>query len=512
MIYYKKIYFPENLSTINETAGENNKSVIHFISYLIDSKKLSENAIKKIFLNYFDDKINIKIKKNYISLISKFLDQILPLILNQNHPKQATYQLLRFLNEITPNFQYLENLSSKTFIYDKLIEVLSFSGHITNLLAKDEKLLEILDPYFAIRLNGNISIYKNELNKIQYQNDLEENIFNNLRKVHRKLKFQIIVSVIKNELRIESASYEFSLLARSIIEKVIEIAHYLFLKQNNLRKSFYDDFAVLAYGRLANNTMTSNSDLDLVFIFPDVNKNFKNKKEYETFYNRFSKKIINILSSQTAEGFMYEVDTKLTPSNTQSDLACTMSDFISFQKDHSFAWQKIAFLKSELVFNNSKFQNSLNSKINDIKKREINLHELKKEIITMRGGDKNFTAKNLINRKSKNLLNWYETKYSIGGQRDIEFLEYFYIREKIYRKIENLDVKKLFLKKVKLFYFILDQFVNITFSMDKPRNLPNKVSKYLVSYLNLKDLGTLKQTVKDHKNQIRKNIEEILKL
>ena len=130
----------------------------------------------------------------------------------------------------------------------------------------------------------------------------------------------------------------------------------------------------------------------------------------------------------------------------------------------------------------------------------------------MRGGDKNFTAKNLINRKSKNLLNWYETKYSLGGQRDIEFLEYFYIREKIYRKIENLDVKKLFLKKVKLFYFILDQFVNITFSMDKPRNLPNKVSKYLVSYLNLKDLGTLKQTVKDHKNQIRKNIEEILKL
>ena len=64
----------------------------------------------------------------------------------------------------------------------------------------------------------------------------------------------------------------------------------------------------------------------------------------------------------------------------------TLELFISFQKDHSFALQKIAFLKSELVFNNSKFQNSLNSKINDIKKREINLPELKgEELLKKRG-------------------------------------------------------------------------------------------------------------------------------
>ena len=101
MIYYKKIYFPEK-SLLLMKQQMKIINLIHFISYLI-VQKIKRKCNKEVFLNYFDDKINIKIK-NYISLISKFLDQILPLILNQNHPKQATYQLLRFLNEITPTF------------------------------------------------------------------------------------------------------------------------------------------------------------------------------------------------------------------------------------------------------------------------------------------------------------------------------------------------------------------------------------------------------------------------
>ena len=510
MIYYKKNHLPENLSSLNELISGNNKTINEFMIYLINSKKLNKKDIKNIFLKYFDKKINIKIKKNYILLISKFLDELFPILLNQNHPKQASYQLLRFLNEISPNFEFVEKLLSKKFIYKKLSEILSFSGHITNMLAKDDTLLEILDPYYAIRLKGNITIYKNELNKISFYLENEETILNKLRQLHRKLKFQIIVSVITNELRIENASYEFSILARAVLEKVIEICHYLFLKQNKLRKSFLDEFGILAYGRLANNTMTSNSDLDLVFIFPDHNTNFKNQKEYSNFYNIFSKKIINFLSSKTSEGILYEVDTKLTPSNKYSDLACKVSDFVKFQKNQSYAWQKLALLKSELVFKNSVFQNSLETILENIKEKKINLYDLKSEINSMRKVNKNRSKQNLLKNNEIRLLNWYETKYSLGGQRDIEFLEYFYKRKEFDKVIENLVVKKLFLKNVKSFYFILDQFINITFWNEKPENLPNKVSKYLVEYLDLKDLGSLKKKISDHKNQVHGYLQEIL--
>ena len=164
---------------------------------------------------------------------------------------------------------------------------MSFSGHITNILVKDEKLLEILDPYYNIKLNGNIKIYKNAFDKIRYSLDDEENILIKLRKVHRKLKFQIIISVITKELKVEDASYEFSILARATLEKVIEISHDLLVKQKIIVKGFLTEIGILAYGRLADNTMTSNSDLDLVFIFPDKNSNYKNQKQYINFYINF---------------------------------------------------------------------------------------------------------------------------------------------------------------------------------------------------------------------------------
>ena len=257
--------------------------------------------------------------------------------------------------------------------------------------------------------------------------------------------------------------------------------------------------------------MTSNSDLDLVFIFPDKNSNYKNEKKYINFYINFSKKILSLLSAKTSEGILYEVDSKLTPSNKHSNLACKLSDFVKFQKSKSFAWEKIALLKSNLVFKNSKFQNSLNLIIEKIKKKEINLINLVFEIYSMRNIRKDLNKKKLPKTKSLKLLNWYETKYSLGGQRDVEFLEYFYKRREIKEIVVDIDIKKLFLRDVKIFYFIIDQFINITFSNEKPENLPNKVSKYLVEYLKLKDLGTLKKAIRDKKNQINRYINEILK-
>ena len=514
MNYYNKNNLPENLSSLNDVSKNYDKTVNEFIIYLIKTNKINEDKVKFIFNEYFSKKINNKIKKkNYTNLILKLLDQLLPILLNQKHPKQASFQLLRLLDHISPNFEYLEKIIQKTFVYNTLSEILSFSGHITNLLSKDDKLLEVLDPYYSLRLSGNIIYYKNEFEKIQYLADNEEIILNKLRKVHRSLKFQIIVSVITNQLKIEKASYEFSILARATIEKTIEIALHLMNKKTKLAINFLEETGVLAYGRLANNTMTSNSDLDLVFIFPDKSTNFKETKEYFKFYKNFSKKIINILSAKTSEGILYEVDTKLLPSENRNDLACKQSEFINFHKKSRFFWERIALIKSDIIFKNSSFQKSLVSLVDKMKSKDINLHGLLKEIKSMRGLNSNSTITSRNFHEvivEKNIINWYETKYSLGGQRDIEFLEYIYKINLIKRRIVNVDNKKLFINKAKNFYFVLDQFINITFSLEKPENLTDKVVIHLINYLNIRDLGNLKKIVKDTKNEINNFLLEVL--
>ena len=517
MNYINKIQLPENISSINDVNEYYDQNVNDLITYLFKKTKFNKHDILNYYKAYFKNIINKKIQDDYINLIEEFSNSILPIILKSKYPRQGTYQLLRFIDAIQPNFEFIEMLVKNSFSHKKISDILTFSGHATNLLSKDIKLLEILDPYYKIKLNKNINIYQKEFNKISV-NDNEEIILDKLRKTHRKLKFQIIVSIITDELKVEDAAYELYLLAYSTLQKVQKVAVDLISKEKNFNTSFIDDFGILAYGRFAQNLMTSNSDLDLVFIFPDKNQNFKNQKTYHLILSLISQKMITILSSKTSENLIYEVDTKLGPKVRISSNACTLSEFKSFHENDTFSWEKMALMKSELVFKDNNFQIELDKVIKKLKSQTINSKNLIKEINQMRRID--IKPKEIKNNKEhinlnisenvENKIHWYETKYSLGGQRDIEFLEFFYNDPKYYETIENIEEKKHFIRKAKMFYFIIDQYVNLTYSNQKPSRLTNQILEKLQRNLNIKDLGSLKMSLKKTKNEINKYLSLIL--
>ena len=517
MNYINKIQLPENISSIKDVNEYYDQNVNDLITYLFKKTKFNKLDILKYYRAYFKNIINKKIQDDFINLIEEFSNSILPIILKSKYPRQGTYQLLRFIDFIQPNFEFIEMLVKNSFSHKKISDILTFSGHATNLLSKDIKLLEILDPYYEIKLNKNINIYQKEFNKISV-NDNEEIILDKLRKTHRKLKFQIIVSIITDELKVEDAAYELYLLAYSTLQKVQKVAVDLISKEKNFNTSFIDDFGILAYGRFAQNLMTSNSDLDLVFIFPDKNQNFKNQKTYHLILSLISQKMITILSSKTSENLIYEVDTKLGPKVRISSNACTLSEFKSFHENETFSWEKMALMKSKLVFKDSNFQNELEKVIQKFKLQTINsknliqeINEMRRIVIKPETKKKNEKQSNLnISENVENKIHWYETKYSLGGQRDIEFLEFFFNNPKCYEIIENLEEKKYFIKKAKMFYFIIDQYVNLTYSNQKPSRLTNQILEKLQRNLNIKDLGSLKMSLKKTKNEINKYLSLIL--
>ena len=509
---------PENISSANDVNEYFDKNINDLIDYLFKKKKFNTQDILKFFKGYFKNILNKNIQESYIDLIEMFSKAILPIIFKSNYPRQGTYQLLRLIDSIQPNFEFIEMLIKNSFSHKKISDILTFSGHATNLLSKDIKLLEILDPYYKIKLNKNINNYQKEFNKISV-NDDEEIILDKLRKTHRKLKFQIIVSIITDELKVEDAAYEFYLLAYCTLQKVQKVAVDLVSKEKNFKSCVIDDFGILAYGRFAQNLMTSNSDLDLVFIFPDRNQHFQNQKTYNLILSLISQKIISILSSKTSENLIYEIDTKLGPKVRISSNACTLSEFKSFHEKETFSWEKMALMKSELVFKDNNFQIKLDKIIQKFKSQTINSKNLIQEINEMRRIDlKNKKMKN--NEKKSNLnvaknienkIYWYETKYSLGGQRDIEFLEFFYNNPKYHKTIVNIEEKKHFIRKAKMFYFIIDQYVNLTYSNQKPSTLTNQILGKLQKNLKIKDLGSLKLTLKNTKNEINKFLLHVLK-
>ena len=496
---YKKITIPLNLP---RSYGENDgtyNSNINLIHDIINCNKKNEKSIIISFKNYFTQKISLD--KN--EPLNTFLDKIISIIFLSKDIQQGLYQLLRFVDSVALNLIFTNNLFKKDFLFNNLSEVLSFSGYLTNFISKDIKLLDILDPNYAIRLNGNITFYKNMYDKIDPDLYDQETLLDLLRKRHRFLKFQILFALIQGEINILKFAKELSLLAQSTLDKTIDIVEKEIKKKYDIE---LDQYCIIAYGRFASLSMSANSDLDLVFIYSDnVNAIESDRLAHLDLF----RKLTNILSIKTNEGILYEVDTKLRPSGKTGPIASTFSNFKDYQKNNAFSWEKIALRKTRIVSKENNFSSQLSNLIKDLNSYPISTHELAKEINLMRTGS-NHNRTNDGRTKKNQSSKWYETKYNAGGQRDIEFLRVFYNDKSTFEITHDIEKKLIFLNKMDIFFSKLDQIMNICFLEEKQDDLTSKAIRLLTNETNEKDLGSLKSKTKDSKIQIFNSLNQIL--
>ncbi len=485
---YKKLNLPINLPLANDEEIEINEVENNIINKLKNVSKINIDATIRQFESFFVNNLSSETQEK----LSKIFREIVPIIFRKKHKEEGLYQLLRFINSINSNLDYIEMIKNNTFIYGNLSKILSFSGLLTDILSKDIKLLEVIQPEYAVRLNGNISFYKNFFEKIDFDYLDTESILNITRKQHRLLKFQILYSLINKDINIERASTEFSYLAQATVEFVLQIIKTRFY---NSTKINYENFCIVAYGRFGTFTMTANSDLDLVFVYDGEH----NKKIYLDIFRQ----LINILSTKTYEGILYEVDTKLKPSRNRGPVACTYDNFKNYHTHKSFSWEKLALKKTRVVTVN-KFSTKITDLLDKLNTYPISDREMAKEVLKMRVNIKTDSI------DKKNLPKWYETKYVAGGQRDIEFLKFFYENESNLIDQHEKDKKLLLFKRIENLFFKLDQIVNICFTVNNQSNLPNEAISLLINETNEKDFGTLKAQINQGKIYIFNILNSIL--
>jgi glutamine synthetase adenylyltransferase len=491
---HKKLHIPINIPLSTDFKIESSEFDYEIIKKIQKFDSLSQTNIKDFFKDYFKDKLSKVISNNFYF----FWDRIIPIILKSKYHKEGIYQLFRFSNEILYNFSYIETLTKSTFIYENLSRIFLFSGYLTNILAKDEKLLDILQPEYAMRLNGNITFYKNSFDRMNVSVKDEEILLNSLRKNHRLLKFQILFALINDEINIKRASNELSLLAQATLDISLKIIHAQIsakYKVENLK------YSIIAYGRFATSTMTANSDLDLVFIYDDENGD---KKASRKIYVELFRQIIKFLSVKTEEGLMYEVDTKLKPSGKGGPVACTYENFKEYHEKSSYSWEKIALKKTRVV-NENIFNHKIINLLNKLKSLPIYQNKVAYEISLMRTD--NNSNKDLVQKET---LKWFETKYAGGGQRDIEYLNFFNEKNSILISQDEIQKKFMLISRMQDLYFYLDQIMNICFEEKKQDHLPSKAVNMLIKETNEKDLGTLKATVKLGRKELYSFLNEIV--
>lgn len=185
------------------------------------------------------------------------------------------------------------------------------------------------------------------------------------------------------------------------------------------------ELVILGLGRLGGGALTHASDLDVVFLFTGdigVDSDGERPLSAALYYNRLAARVVAALSVPTAEGALYEIDTRLRPQGKQGPLAVSFEAFAKYQFEAAWTWEHMALARARPLYGSSAACAELSGIIRNVLAGPRDPVKLKEDVLSMRADM--FAAK-----PPQGPL---DVKLMRGGLVDSEFLvHYLQLREGI---------------------------------------------------------------------------------
>ena len=147
------------------------------------------------------------------------------------------------------------------------------------------------------------------------------------------------------------------------------------------------ELVILGLGRLGGGALTHASDLDVVFLFTGnigTQSDGPRSLSASLYYNRLATRVTAALSVPTAEGSLYEVDSRLRPQGRQGPLAVSVDAFARYQQDDAWTWEHMALARARPIFGSAAARADLSGRIKAILAKPRHADKLRGDVLTMR--------------------------------------------------------------------------------------------------------------------------------
>lgn len=356
------------------------------------------------------------IKKRFSSRAKQIFKKLLPIMINEvslsSDPDSAIHYLADFLKRvggrIVPYYQLTENRETLRY----LISLFSNSEYLSKFLINHPELIDylILKEYAApIKNKENMA---SELDRMLSESDDYESRMNILRRFRNTEILRIASNDLYGGITLEDISGQFTALAEIMLYRCLRIA------MDNLADKFGNPgeskIAVIGLGKLGGKELGYNSDLDIIFIYSDDGwtQNGRKSITLREYFTYVAQRVISLLSTYTADGYVFKVDTRLRPSGNAGAMVTSMEALKKYHAESAWLWERQAMIKARPVAGDPEFGEKIKDIIREIvfKKglsddEKYEMHKMKERIISE-------------HTQSKNK---YNLKYSSGGLIDLEF-------------------------------------------------------------------------------------------
>lgn len=105
---------------------------------------------------------------------------------------------------------------------------------------------------------------------------------------------------------------------------------------------------VIAMGKHGAQELNLSSDIDLIFAYP-TEAMTDGGKSHEQFFTRVGRKVIQLLDTRTADGFVFRVDMRLRPWGQSGVLASHFKALNNYYQQQGRFWERFAMVKARAV-------------------------------------------------------------------------------------------------------------------------------------------------------------------
>ena len=134
-----------------------------------------------------------------------------------------------------------------------------------------------------------------------------------------------------------------------------------------------------------------------------------------TYYNRLASRVSAALSVPTAQGALYEVDTRLRPQGNQGPLAVSCAAFGKYQREAAWTWEHMALARARVLYGTPAARAELEAVLAEVLHAPRDKEALRGAVLDMRA--------EMAKHKPQN--GSFDAKLARGGLVDIEFLVHY---------------------------------------------------------------------------------------
>ncbi|HEV7386444.1 MAG TPA: glutamine-synthetase adenylyltransferase, partial [Phenylobacterium sp.] len=273
-------------------------------------------------------------------------------------PDTAFHRFSDFFSRLSSGVQLQSLFLAQPNLFELIVQVMAFAPRLAATLAKRPAAIDaMLDGGFfeAIDLIEDRAFMQAVVGRatLGREDGGFEGAMDAVRVVHREQAFRVGVQVMSGSASTEQAGAAFADLADLCIEGLAAASLAEVVRMGG---DFPGDVAVVALGKCGSREMSAGSDLDLMTLYraaqPAGTSSIRGW-DAVTFYGRFTQRLIAALSSQTAQGGLYEVDMQLRPSGTKGPVAVSFQAFEDYYEAEAETWELLALTRARVIWSTS---------------------------------------------------------------------------------------------------------------------------------------------------------------